>query len=157
MADDDFSKFRETLVSNLPRPSRSRPSPPPATGLIHKPREAYKAFAVQDRPKEALELRRRIGTPSHAVTYNFLHNVTYDRGIWTRLCLTVSGLAIDIRGRNMGPIPDAVWNRQCVYIQEFSEEEFLPLDPASANEPFIESISVTVLHGIAVTKEREDA
>jgi hypothetical protein len=109
MAEDDYSKFRARLGSTPV--AGSRPAPAPAVSLVvagPRPREVYKAFATQDRQKDALELRRRIGTPSHAVSYHFLQNVAYDRGIWRRVCLTVSGLAIEIRGRDFALLADAV-------------------------------------------------
>ena len=153
MSDDDH-KILERLGMQLPRSSRTQPSSPPGATAKRAPREKYKAFATQDRQKDALELRRKIGTPSHAVTYHFLHSVTYDRGIWRRVCLTASGLAIEILGRDLALLADSVWNRQCVYVQEYADDEFLPPEPGEA---FVEKIIVTVLHGIGAPRDTEDA
>jgi hypothetical protein len=61
---------------------------------------------------------------THAVPYNYLLNVTYNRKAYAELFLTVSGLTIMIKGRGLRPIVDAIKLHTCEFLQEYDAEEF---------------------------------
>ena len=113
-------------------------------------REAYEALAVTGEAcARGIEIRctSRGGAISYAVTYNSLHRVSYNRLIWTRIFMWAGRLTIEIRGRNLQPIIEAIRTRTCGFIQEYSEDEHIRPETIDLDAPFIESISVEVIGG----------
>ena len=113
-------------------------------------RELYKALAAtEEATSHGFDIRctSRQGGLSYSVPYNYIHNLAYDRRTWTRIFITVSGLAIEIHGRNLRAIVEAIRTRTCHFIQEYSEDEHILPQPADPSAPFIESISVELIGG----------
>src|SRR5689334_11693217 len=139
MSDDPLSIFRKRPV--VPRPVTPAPPAPSVVSSSEDGRDAYEAFDVKDRV-EGIAIRRRKGAMSYAIMYNYIHSVVYDDDSWTCLFLTVSGLHIEIRGRNLRPLADAIRLRCCDFIQEFRADRFLLPEPVDQSAPFVESISI---------------
>ena len=108
-------------------------APQAATNL--KPYEAYK---VKDRGAERLEIRRVLGE-SHAPSYRYLMDVSFNGDYGTELILIYSFLMVKIRGRQMQPLIRAILEGTCAFIQDFHPQEFSPPPPGSA---IIESIEI---------------
>ena len=156
MADDPLARFTGMFRSKSPPVPGASPSPAPAgSPAAARPqdgREAYEAFDAKDKAyTHGLDIRctSRDGSLSYAIMYNYIHTLAYDRRTWTRIFITVSGLGVEIRGRNLRPVVDAIRTRTCQFIQEYSEAEHILPQPADDTAPFIESISVEVIGGQA--------
>jgi hypothetical protein len=133
MADDPLTRFSSMFRRAQPvseaklAPASPAAPPPPEQG-----RQAYEAFDAKDRAyAHGFDIRctSRQGALSYIVMYNYIHTLAYDRRSWTRIFITVSGLAIEIRGRNLRPIVDALRTRTCDFIQEYSEDEHICRSP----------------------------
>lgn len=152
MGDDPLSRFTGKFLSK-PKPVAGAKPPPAAPALVvnHEPegRKPYEAFDVKDRV-EGIAIRRRKGALSHAIMYHYIHSVAFDDDEWTSIHMTVSGMAIEIHGRNLRPIAEAIRLRCCDYVQEYRSDRFLL--PEDRDAPYIEVISVEVLHGIDTPK-----
>ena len=139
MADDPISSFRQRFTP--------RPAAVGAPALVvnrAEEREAYLAFAAKDKVLR-LDIRCRQGGLAHAVSYNYLLNLSYNRRSYSEFFLTVSGLTVMVKGRGLRPIVDALKMHTCEFIQEFDPDEFA--DPTDPGVPFIDSIAVEVLRG----------
>lgn len=152
MADDPLTRFSSMFRSKPPAGPGAPPVAPPTVGppVPHDGREAYEVFDAKDKAyTHGFDIRctSRGGALSYLVMYSHLHVVAYDRKNWTRIFITVSGLAIEIRGRNLRAIVEAIRTRTCHFIQEYSEDEHILPQPADPGAPFIESISVEVIGG----------
>ena len=151
MADDPLTRFTDKFRPKPPTEPRTPPSA--AYGPVPLPRadgrEAYEAFDAKDRAyAHGFDIRcSRNGALSYVIMYSYIHALAYDRRSWTRIFITVSGLAIEIHGRNLRPIVDALRTRTCDFIQEYSEDEHVLPQPADNAAAFIESISVEVIGG----------
>lgn len=151
MADDPLSSFRQRFS---PRPPAAQPAPAPALVVNRHPdRESYEAFAAKDKVNR-LDIRCGRGL-AHAVSYNYLHNISYNRKTYSEIFLTVSGLTVMIKGRGLRPVVDALKQHTCDFIQEYDAEEFT--NPVDVNAPFIESITVEVLRGVAPSTSSSEA
>lgn len=158
MADDTLTRFTSRF-RRTPAGSEAPPPPtPPATPQGQEGREAYEAFDAKDRAHaHGFDIRctSRNGALSYLVMYGHLSAVAYDRRSWTRIFMTANALAIEIRGRNLRPIIEAVRLRTCNFIQEYSKDEHILPEPVDTTAPFIESISVEVMVGPAA-RDLED-
>jgi hypothetical protein len=147
MGDDPLSRFTSKFLAKPPPVKAS--TPPPALVVNHEPegRKAYEAFDVKDRV-EGIAIRRRKGALSHAVMYHCIHSIAFDDDDWSSLHITVSGMVIEIHGRNLRPVAEAIRLRCCDFVQEYRPDRFILPEPVDHNAPFIESISVEVLHAL---------
>ena len=115
--------------------------PPPAQQFAPqaaaslKPYEAYK---VKDKGAERLEIRRVLGE-SHAPSYRYLMDVSFNGDYGTELVLIYSFLMVKIKGRQMQPLIRAILEGTCAFIQDFHPKEFLQPQPGAA---IIESIEI---------------
>lgn len=149
MADDPLTRFTSRLRGGVPAESKAPPSPAPAPQQDRL--QAYEAFDAKDRAyAHGFDIRcSRNGALSYLVMYSHLHVVAYDRRTWTRIFMTVSGLAIEIRGHNLRPVVESIRTRTCRFLQEYSDGEHILPQPIDSSAPFIESISVEVITGQA--------
>jgi hypothetical protein len=153
MAEDTLSRFITGRLRSKPAPEpAAKPASPPSLVVNHDRREAYEPFDVKDRVEGGLAIRRRKGALSHAIMYNYIHSVAFDDDSWSSIHITVSGMAIEIHGRNLRPIAEAIRLRCCDFVQEYRADRFILPEPVDDNAPFIESISVEVLHAIGAPK-----
>jgi hypothetical protein len=103
-------------------------------------RGAYRAFAGKDNQRKArLDIRRRDGL-AHAVGYNFIVEICYDRREYTAIMLVLTTMLVKVKGRNLRPIVDSLKLGVCEFIQEWGAEEFDV--PEDGEAPFVESIEV---------------
>jgi hypothetical protein len=161
MADDPLTRFTGMFRSKTPPAPEPQPLPaaPAAVPPPQDGREAYEAFDAKDKAyAHGFDIRCTIreSALSYVVMYNYLHTLAYNRRTWTRIFITVSGLAIEIRGRNLRPIIEAIRMRTCEFIQEYSQDEHILPEPLDPSAPFIGSISVEVIGGQAPAN-REDS
>ena len=150
MADDPKTMFVSKLRPGT-APRSSEPHGPTLPSQHQDRREAYEAFDAKEKAyAHGMDIRcSRNGSLSYAVMYNYIHTIAYDRRTWTRIFLTVSGLAIEIRGHNLRQVVEAIRTRTCHWIQEYSDEEHILPQPIDSTAAFIESISVEVIGGKA--------
>jgi hypothetical protein len=137
MANNAFDGFRQKYATK------------PAPDLVVNRKsvtKAYEAFGAKDKVTR-LDIRCRQGGIAHAVAYNYLLNISYNRKTYNEIFLTISGLTVMIKGRGLKPIVDALKLHICEFIEEFDSDEYAA--PSDADAPFIDSISVEVLRGAA--------
>jgi hypothetical protein len=130
MSDDPLAQFRGQSAAL----TAAKPSPAPQG------REAYKAFGAKDNSKRTrLDIRCKDGM-AHAVGYNFIVEICYDRRDYTGIVLVLTTMLIKIKGKQLRPIVDALKLGTCEFIQEFDAGEF----PAPEGEaaPLVQSIEV---------------
>jgi hypothetical protein len=146
MADDPLSVFRKPPIT--PRAITSAPSSPIPIPQPHPDdrRQEYKAFEGKDRV-DGIKLRRRKGAISYILMYSYIHSVGFDDDDETCLILIVSGYHIEIRGRNLNRIADAIQGHYCSSIQEFRADRFVLPEPIDPSVTIVESISVEIVHG----------
>ncbi len=100
----------------------------------------YEAFDGKDRV-ERLQIKRVMGA-THAPSYNYLLNISYDGEYGTNFVLTYSfALMVQARGRNLQNVVGAIEKGYCKFIQQFDPDEHAP--PAEG-EPVIEVLDVVV-------------
>jgi hypothetical protein len=140
MSDDPLAQFR-----------RNQSAPKAAdTPAVSEGRGPYRAFAGKDNQRRArLDIRRKDGM-AHAVGYNFIIEITYDRRGYTAILLVLSTMLVKVKGKRLRPIVDALKLGTCEYIQEFDAEEFDP--PEDAGGPVVDSIEV-----ISAAEQRQQA
>ena len=151
MSDDPLSVFR----SKFPPKAPAAPAAPRAPGHVAQAepddREEYQAFDNKVRPV-SLEIRCHRSGLSHSIQYAHLGAVTFNFRTGKELIFSGCGLAITVRGRNLGEIARALRLHSCDLIQDY--------DPASAARPessdphaaFVEIITVEVMGGPARAK-----
>lgn len=138
MPDDPLKKFRAQFA------------PPRAAApelVVNRPGEKspYVAFKAKDKVTR-LDVRCKDGM-AHAVSYSYLPNVSYTWRSHDGLFMTGSGLTVMVKGRALRPVIEAIKSGNCEFIQEFSPEDFI--EPEDATAPYIESITVEVIRGAA--------
>jgi hypothetical protein len=142
MAEDTFDSFRK----------RFTPKATPEMVVNRKVSAvAYEAFGAKDKVTR-LDIRCREGNIAHAVAYNYLLNISYNRKSYGEIFLTVSGLTVMIKGRGLKPVVEAMKMHICEFIEEFDPEEYAA--PSDMSAPYIESIMVEVLRGAAPSSEK---
>jgi len=153
---DVLDRFRKRVDPRreLEAPPAS-PAAPPAPVHPGDGREPYVAFGAKDNVNDLVIRLARPGALSQALPYHYLTGYSFDDGTWTILFLTGNGLGIEIRGRNLKPIVDAIQLRKCEFIQEYRAERFQR--PPPADQPLVESISVEVLQGPGAPEEKDAA
>ena len=131
MSDDPLAEFRKGGVT--PQATTPKPASEP-----HE-REPYRALAGKDNQRKArLDIRRKDGM-AHAVGYNFIVEICYDRKGYTGILLVLTTMLVKIKGTGLRTIVDALKLGTCEFIQEFDPEEF---DRPDNDGPFVESIEV---------------
>lgn len=130
MANDPLAAFRRQQPSTGSYPQAVSPQQA-ATGL-----KPYKAFEIRERAAERLEIRRVLGE-THAPSYRYLMDVSFNGQYGTELLLVYSFLLVKIKGKNLQPVIHAILEGRCAFIQDFHSNEFAP---PQENEPVIASI-----------------
>lgn len=131
MADDDdpLAQYRRPGAKRAEKPVEV---PPSKSG-----RKSYLAYEAKDKLL-CLEIRRVLGT-THAPTYAYLLNLSFDHEYYTGFVLYFSFLQVKVRGRNLREVINAIKMRNCEFIQDFHAGEYEQPKP---DEPIIESITV---------------
>ena len=116
-------------------------------------RGEYRAFNGKDNQRKArLDIRRKDGM-AHAVGYNFIIEICYDRRGYTALMVVLTTMLVKVKGRNLRPIVDSLKLGVCEFIQEWGAEEFET--PESDGAPFVESIEVVSSAQTRLKHEKE--
>ncbi|GHO98723.1 hypothetical protein KSF_087710 [Reticulibacter mediterranei] len=99
-------------------------------------KKPYEAFDTADKPCPYTEFRC-VSQPSQSPQSRFFLGAVFRIDEDTALTLLYSFLAVEIRGRNLKAVRQAVQNGCCSFLQEFDEATFhLP----HSDEPVIESL-----------------
>lgn len=136
---DLFKSFTERVAPK----ERPLATPPPAQENRHGDSEPYEAFGTKDKTHR-LDVRCENGL-AHSLAYAYLVNITYDRRDYTRIFLTGSGLVVNIKGKRLRPIVDALKLHTCEFIQAFDADAFP--QPTDAAAPLVQNIVVEVIRG----------
>ncbi len=130
MTDDPLAEFRK----NGPAQQAV------ATVAVSGDRDAYRAFAGKDNQRKArLDIRCANGM-AHAVGYNFIVEIAYDRRGYTGILLVLTTMVVKIKGRGLRPVVDSLKLGVCEFIQEFATDQFGP--PEDTAGPFVDTIEV---------------
>ena len=130
MADDPLAAFR----------SRTNASAPALSTEADGGGRDYRAFAGKDgQRKHRLDIRCKDGT-AHAIGYNYLIDIAYDRKVYTGIVLVMSTMLIKIYGRGLRPVVDTLKMGVCEFIQEWDSDEFDA--PDDENVPVVRRIEI---------------
>ena len=103
------------------------------TGTGKKP---YEAFDSIGKPSPYTEIRCVL-QPSQSPQSRFFLAAVFSADYDDALTLIYSFMAVEIRGRNLREVRQAIQNGRCEFIQEYDENKF---HPPGKSEPVIESI-----------------
>jgi hypothetical protein len=99
----------------------------------------YNACKVSTHPA-SLAIFPMLG-PAHNPSYSYLFNVSWDDEIFETVVLFFTFMQVNIRGRNLASVVDALRLRKCEYVREFHPREHqLPAE----GEAMIDSIELVV-------------
>jgi hypothetical protein len=148
MADDPLTKFAGKLGLKQPTASSKPPSSPDRLAEMEAVgREAYEAFDNKVRPV-CLELRCNRTGLSYSLPYAHLGAIVFNFRTGGEMLFTGCGLAVTIKGRNLGEIARALRLHTCAIVEDYSPEHAIQPQPVDAKAPFIESITVDVPRGM---------
>lgn len=139
MADDDDEIDELWSTEAKPSASVQELKKPAKLVVNHKGNQPYSAVISKDRVQSFVVRSFSSGIRYrffyHTLTTTALHESDND-------CLTIitQGAVIQIYGRHLEAIDDALGLRTCSIITEFSPDAFLP--PSDDSKPFIEKIEV---------------
>ncbi len=119
---DPLAEFR-TQTTQTKTPTRAGKKP-------------YEAYDNKGRPFPYTEILCA-GQPSQSPQSRFFLAAVFSADYEDAFTLIYSFMAVEIKGKRLKPVRQAVQSGRCEFIQEFDESEFLP--PAK-DAPVIESI-----------------
>lgn len=99
----------------------------------------YEGYRAQDRKPERVEIRS-LQQPTHAPSYRYLLDVSFDGAYGTIINLVYSFVNVEIKGKNLQPVVYALLESRCDFIQQFDAREFVKPEDG---KPVIESITFT--------------
>jgi hypothetical protein len=102
----------------------------------------YLAFHAVDRDQKRLSARA-VGLAWVHASYSFLQYVTEDAGRGRIFYIIFGFMVIEVRGKNLSPVVDAIRRDACAFIQQYDPARWRK--PKDASIPFIDSI--TFHHG----------
>lgn len=104
--------------------------------------DEYLAFHAVDRDQKRLSARA-VGLAWVHASYSFLQYVTEDAGRGRMFYIIYGFMVIEVRGRNLSPVVDAIRRDACAFIQQFDPARWPK--PKDKSLPIIDSI--TFHHG----------
>jgi hypothetical protein len=104
--------------------------------------DEYVAFHAVDRDQKRLSARA-VGVAWVHASYSFLQYITEDAGRGRMFYIIFGFMVMEVRGRNLSPVVDAIRRDACVFIQQFDPARWPK--PKDTSLPFIDSI--TFHHG----------
>jgi hypothetical protein len=110
---------------------QGQPKTQPRTG-----KKSYEAYDKKGRPCPYTEILC-VAQPSQSPQSRFFLAAVFSADFDDSFTLLYSFMAVEIKGKNLKEVRQAVQNGRCEFIQEYDAHEFLP--PAR-NGPVIESI-----------------
>jgi hypothetical protein len=132
MQSDPLALFRKAPVLD-----RQESEPLPVSGD-----DEYAAFHAVDRDQKRLSARA-VGLAWVHASYSFLQYVTEDAGRGRMFYIIYGFMVIEVRGRNLSPVVDAIRRDACAFIQQFDPARWPK--PKDKSLPIIDSI--TFHHG----------
>ena len=105
----------------------------PTIGIGKKP---YEAYDKKGKPCPYTEILC-VTQPSQSPQSRFFLAAVFSAGFDDAVTLLYSFMAVEIKGKHLKEVRQAVQNGRCEFIQEYHENEFLP---PNKGEPVIESI-----------------
>lgn len=110
---------------------RQQPKTPPKTG-----KKPYEAYDKKGRPAPYTEILC-IAQPSQSPQSRFFLAAVFSADFEDSFTLIYSFMAVEIKGKRLKEVRQAVQSGRCEFIQEYDENEYLP--PAKG-EPVVESV-----------------
>ena len=132
-----MSKLKNNAVgdpSSQPRSAKSAPAG--NAGSSQARRRPYEAYDKRGRPCPYTEILCA-AQPSQAPQARFFLAAVFSSDFDEAFTLLYSFMAVEIRGRNLREVRQAIQNSRCEFIQEYHENEFLI---PGKDDPVIESI-----------------
>lgn len=149
MADDPLSRFTSKFRKAPPAVVPAA-APPPSLVVNHGTggREAYEAYEPFENEvrTSSVELRCCRSGLSYFIPYAHLGVVVYNFRTGKDIFFTGGGYAVTIAGRNLRAIVMALRLHTCGTIQDFHPDIFAQPQPEDPLAPFVEAITVEVLH-----------
>ena len=99
--------------------------------------DQYHAFHAVDRDQKRLAARA-VGVAWVHASYSFLQYITEDAGRGRMFYIIYGFMVIEVRGRNLSPVVDAIRRDACAFIQQFDPAKWGK--PKDTSTPFIDSI-----------------
>ena len=96
----------------------------------------YEAFDSTGKPSPYTEIRCVL-QPSQSPQARFFLAAVFSADFDDAFTLLYSFMAVEVKGKNLREVRQAIQNGRCEFIQEYHENEFLP---PGKSEPVIESI-----------------
>jgi hypothetical protein len=100
--------------------------------------DEYTAFHAVDRDQKRLSARA-VGLAWVHASDSFLQYVTEDAGRGRMFYIIFGFMVIEVRGRNLSPVVDAIRRDACAFIQQFDAAKWRK--PKDTGIPVIESIA----------------
>lgn len=119
---DPLARFRQEQAAAVNQPRTGK--------------KPYEAYDKSGKPCPYTEILS-VSQPSHYQQARFLLDAIFSAGFDDAITLLYSFMTVEIKGRHLKEVWQAVHNGRCGFLQEYDENEFLP--PAK-NAPVIESI-----------------
>lgn len=113
-----------------------RPGKPTAVNQPKTGKKPYEAYDKNGRPCPYTEILC-VSQPSQSPQARFFLAAVFSADFDDAFTLLYSFMAVEIKGRHLKEVRQAVQNGRCEFIQEYDENTFLP--PAR-NAPVIESL-----------------
>ena len=110
---------------------RQQTKTPPRTG-----KKPYEAYDKKGRPSPYTEVLC-ISQPSQSPQSRFFLAAVFSADFEDSFTLIYSFMAVEIKGKHLKEVRQAVQSGRCEFIQEYDESEYLP--PAKG-EPVVESV-----------------
>ena len=139
MSSDPLAKFRTgaaTPAISAPA-GTAAPSPPEPRSAPPEGRE-YLAFDAQDKPRW-LRIKRPQTAATRSPDYAFLQDVVFDDVFWESAALVYSFMIVEIHGRNLQPVIEALAARKCSWVQQHNPKLHDPV-PDDGKTPVITAI-----------------
>jgi len=133
--EDPLAKFRKEKPAPIPLATLTGQEPKGSCLL-----EPYIALHTKDKNRGSrLDMRVRSGL-SHAVLYQHLYEIVYDRKSYETVYLIYNSLSATLEGYNLRAVVDAVRLGSAEAITEWDETAYeRPLDKSA---PFIEKLTI---------------
>lgn len=99
-------------------------------------KKPYEPYDKKGKPCSYMEILC-ISQPSQSPQSRFFLTAVFSADFDDSFTLLYSFMAVEIKGKNLKAVRQAIQNGRCDFIQEYNEEEFLP---PPKGDPVIESI-----------------
>jgi hypothetical protein len=102
------------------------------------PRVPYEAFR-KGKPRTNVNISTK-DTDAYTLRYSAIFNIVVDQDTYTSIVLFTQVMAVEIKGKHLSAVHQALTSDTCEFMQEFTPAKFIAPDDATA--PLIESVEV---------------